>query len=52
MLCSESFLVVCLVCVYVNLKLLVYPSPPPHQVSPWVTIDLFSVSVGLFLFCS
>ena len=33
----------------VNPKLLIYPSPFPF--SPLVTISLFSMSVGLFLFC-
>ena len=36
------------VCIYVHPKLLVYPS---HHVSPLVTINLFSISVSLFLFC-
>ena len=30
-------------CVYVNVKLLIYPSP--IQLSPWVTLNLFSMSV-------
>ena len=34
-------------CVYVNPKLLIYPSP----LSPLVTVSLFSMSVGLFLSC-
>ena len=34
-------------CVYVNPKLLIYPSP----LFPLVTVSLFSMSVGLFLFC-
>ena len=36
------------VCVYINLRLLVYPSPP---FSPLVIINLFSMYAGLFLFC-
>ena len=35
------------VCISVNSKLLIYPSPP----SSLVTINLFSMSVSLFLFC-
>ena len=34
-------------CIYVNPKLRIYPSP---TLSPLVTINLFSVSVSLFLF--
>ena len=36
-------------CVSVNLKLLIYPFP---RLSPLVTINLFSMSVSLFLFCN
>ena len=37
-------------CVYVNPKLLIY-TPWPH-VSTFITINLFSISLTLFLFCT
>ena len=37
------------VCIYYNPKLLIYPSTPP--LSPLVTVNLFSMSVSLFLIC-
>ena len=46
---GSCWLFILYIVVYVHPKLIIYPSSTP---SPFVTVSLFSISVGLFLFCN